>query len=101
MDKVNFPADFDKLFDKTVNSQSLPRNDFQKQPVLLRLLEGFEDRIYSEQEVNEAIKKFFDDFTTIRRELIFWLYAAEAVDAGILGCEAGVDKGRYSQEHHS
>ena|SRR3989344_8861972 len=75
MEQITFPFDTDALFKKAVKSQNLPRNDFQKQAILLRILADFEDkRIYSEQEVNEIIKKYFEDFTTLRRELINFGY---------------------------
>jgi len=74
MDKVEFPFDTEAFFQKCVKNKNFPRNDFEKQAILLRLLKDFEDRKYSEQEVNEAIKKYFEDYTLLRRELINFGY---------------------------
>lgn len=75
MEEIIFPFDADALFKKCVKNKNFPRNDFLKQAILLKLLEEFEDnKIYLEQEVNEKIKKYFEDYTTIRRELINFGY---------------------------
>ena len=75
MEQIPFPFDTEELFDKCVKNKVFPKNDFKKQAVLLKLLDEFEDnKKYSEQEVGEIIKKYFDDFTTIRRELINFGY---------------------------
>lgn len=75
MTNVVFPFDKEALFKKAVKSQTLPRNDFEKQPILLKVLDSFEDkRIYQEEEVNEIIKKYFEDFSNMRRELINFGY---------------------------
>ncbi|MFH1972440.1 MAG: DUF2087 domain-containing protein [archaeon] len=72
--KVKFPFDTKELFDNCVKNDRLPRNDFKKQAVLLKILEDFKDKKYKEIEVNEIIKKYFSDFATIRRELVNYGY---------------------------
>ncbi len=52
----------------------IPRNDFEKQALLIELLKNFEDKKYLEPEVNEVIKRFFDDYSSLRRELINFGY---------------------------
>ncbi|MBT3985868.1 DUF2087 domain-containing protein [archaeon] len=71
---MKFPFDTKELFDNCVKNDRMPKNDFKKQAVLLRILEGFEDRVYSEEEVNEKIKVYFSDFATVRRELVNYGY---------------------------
>lgn len=75
MNEIKFPFDIDKFFEKNVKNKTFPRNDFEKQAILLKLIEKFKDEIkYTEQEVNEMIKKFFEDYTLLRRELINYGY---------------------------
>ena len=75
MEKVIFPFDTEAFFQKCVKHNNIPRNDFLKQAILLRLLDDFEDKkIYKEEEVNESIRKHFEDYTTLRRELINFGY---------------------------
>lgn len=75
MEKVEFPFDTEEFFNKCVKHKVFPKNDFKKQAVLIRLLDEFEDsKKYSEQEVGEKIRKYFGDFTLIRRELINFGY---------------------------
>ena len=75
MQEIKFPFDIEEFFKKCVKHKNFPRNDFEKQAVLLVLLKEFEDnRKYKEQEVNEIIKKYFDDYTLLRRELINFGY---------------------------
>jgi len=74
MDKVEFPFDTEAFFQKCVKNKNFPRNDFEKQAILLRLLKDFEDRKYTEQEVKDIIKKYFEDYTLLRRELINFGY---------------------------
>lgn len=75
MKQVKFPFDTEELFEKCIKNKVFPKNDFKKQAVLIRLLDNFEDgKKYSEQEVNDKIKEYFDDFTLIRRELINFGY---------------------------
>ena len=71
---IDFPFDIDEFFETCVNNKSFPKNDFKKQAVLLVLIRSFEDRKYIEQEVNEIIKKHFEDYVLIRRELINFSY---------------------------
>ena len=52
----------------------IPRNDFEKQALLIELLKNFEDKKYLEPEVNEVIKRFFEDYSSLRRELINFGY---------------------------
>lgn len=75
MEKVTFNIDEKKFFEKYVHSQNMPRNDALKQVILKRIMNDFqENKIYFEQEVNEIIKKYFEDYTIIRRELINFSY---------------------------
>ena len=71
---MKFSFDTKELFDNCVKNDRMPKNDFKKQAILLRILEDFEDRVYSEEEVNEIIKKYFSDFATLRRELVNYGY---------------------------
>jgi hypothetical protein len=53
----------------------LPKDDLAKQPVLSRIAQAFEDRVYSEDEVNALIKlSDDDDHVLIRRELVNFGY---------------------------
>jgi len=75
MAKVVFPFDTNAFFEKCSKHNAFPSNDFEKQAILLRLLDEFEDgKIYLEQEVNEKLKKYFEDYTLLRRELINFNY---------------------------
>ncbi|HLC32615.1 MAG TPA: DUF2087 domain-containing protein [Candidatus Nanoarchaeia archaeon] len=75
MTQITFPFDTEKLWEKFVKHHVFPKKDFQKQAILLRLLEEFEDkRIYAENEVNEKLAKHFEDYTFLRRELINFGY---------------------------
>lgn len=75
MEKVEFPFDTNIFFERYVTSKALPKNDFEKQAILMRIIKDFEDkRIYKEEEVNDIVKNYFEDFSTIRRELINFGY---------------------------
>ncbi|MBS3118633.1 DUF2087 domain-containing protein [Candidatus Woesearchaeota archaeon] len=75
MSRVIFPFDTKKFFEKFVKHHNFPKNDFEKQAILLYLIEKFKDsRKYLEQEVNEILKKYFEDYTLLRRELINFGY---------------------------
>jgi len=75
MEEVKFPFDVDEFFEKCVKNNHIPKNDFEKQAVLLKLLDEFEDnKIYTEEEVNIKIKKHFGDYSTLRRELVNFGY---------------------------
>ena len=51
--------------------KSIPAQRKKERIVLEVIVENFEfDRIYSEREVNILIADFFDDFCTIRRDMI-------------------------------
>lgn len=72
---VKFPFDISNFFEKCVKHKTIPKNDFEKQAILLKLLEEFEDnRKYSEPEVNAKLKKYFEDYVSLRRELINFSY---------------------------
>lgn len=73
--KVEFPFDKKRFFEQCVKNKNFPRNDFEKQAVLLVLLEDFEEGIrYKEEEVNNKIRKHFEDVSLLRRELINYGY---------------------------
>ncbi|MBW2964973.1 DUF2087 domain-containing protein [Candidatus Woesearchaeota archaeon] len=74
MSIVKFPFDTEKLFQSCVRNKTIPKNDFQKQAVLIRIIAEFSDRKYTEPEVNKIIAAYFEDFATIRRELINFGY---------------------------
>ena len=58
-----------------IKKQEFPRNDSDKQLILQEIMKDFEEnKTYEEQEVNKIIKKFYDDFATIRRELVNFGY---------------------------
>ena len=63
------------FFPKCVRHRIIPKNNFEKQAILLKLINDFEDnKLYSEQDVNAIIKNYFEDYTTLRRELINFNY---------------------------
>jgi hypothetical protein len=75
MKKIEFPLDVEKFFQKCVKDGNFPKNDFEKQAVLLRIVSDFEDgKRYPEPEVNEIITRYFEDFALFRRELINYGY---------------------------
>jgi len=58
-----------------IKKQEFPRNDSDKQLILQEIMKEFdENKLYEEQEVNKIIKKFYDDFATIRREFVNFGY---------------------------
>ncbi|MCC7431526.1 DUF2087 domain-containing protein [bacterium] len=59
------------FFDKEGKLKSFPSQLNKKMVVLGELAKNFEEgRTYTEREVSEALKKFFPDFATLRRELV-------------------------------
>ena len=75
MDEVAFPFDKENFFLRCVKHKNIPKNNFEKQVLLLRLVNDFEDgKLYSEQEVNKIIEKYFEDYTTLRREFVNFRY---------------------------
>lgn len=73
--EIKFPFDIDELFNKCSKNDNFPKNDFEKQAILLKLLKEFKDNNkYSEIEVNNIIKKYFSDYATLRRELVNYGY---------------------------
>lgn len=70
-----FPFDVEKFFNDCVKQKNFPKNNFQKQVILLTIVRDFKDKkTYSEEQVNEIIKKYFEDYVLIRRELINFGY---------------------------
>jgi hypothetical protein len=63
----------------------LPRNDLEKQDILSKIAEKFEEgKNYSEQEVDKIIQGFVvDDFILFRRELINFNYLGKDSYKGI------------------
>ena len=54
---------------------NFPRSDLKKQEILQEIMKEFdENKIYTEEEVNNLIKKHFEDSALIRRELINFRY---------------------------
>lgn len=74
MEEIKFNLDESKFFEKCVKNQNLPKNDALKQIILKRIMEEFNEKNYSEDKVNDIIKKYFEDFALIRRELINFGY---------------------------
>jgi hypothetical protein len=61
----------------------LPKDDLAKQPVLSRIAQTFEERVYSEDEVNDLIRELDDDdHVLIRRELVNFGYLSKDAYAG-------------------
>ena len=55
--------------------KELPKDDEKKQEMLSEIAEKFKTgKEYTEDEVNEAIKKEFEDFPLVRRELVNFGY---------------------------
>jgi len=72
---IKFPFNVDEFFEKCVRNNNFPKNDFEKQAILIKILDDFEDnKVYLEEEVNNIIKKYFDDAPMIRRELVNYYY---------------------------
>ena len=69
-----FPFEADKLALQYLKRRSMPKNDIEKQAVLLRVLNHFDERKYTEQEVNNILMDLFDDHVTVRRDLISFNY---------------------------
>ena len=64
-----------QFFERHVENNQFPSNDALKQIILKGIMKDFElGKVYSETEVNNIIKKYFDDFTLIRRELVNFGY---------------------------
>ena len=60
-----------ELFERFAKIRSLPRREGRKRIVLKVLVKNFiRNKIYSEEEVDAVIKKYFDDFGMVRRELV-------------------------------
>ncbi|MBN2052991.1 DUF2087 domain-containing protein [Candidatus Woesearchaeota archaeon] len=64
---------------------SLPRNDIEKQKILVRIAQKFKlGRNYPEQEVNDIIHSFdVDDHVLFRRELVNFNYLGKDTAKGI------------------
>lgn len=74
-EKIIFNRDEEKFFEKCVKHKNIPSNDALKQILLKRIVMDFErGKIYPEPEVNTLIKKYFEDCSFIRRELINFGY---------------------------
>ncbi|MBD3259894.1 DUF2087 domain-containing protein [Candidatus Woesearchaeota archaeon] len=75
MTRIDFELDEKKFFEKCAKNKNFPRNDALKQVILKKITAEFEkNKKYGEQEVNNKIKKYFDDYVLIRRELINFGY---------------------------
>lgn len=73
--EIRFNLDEEKFFTKCMKYQNFPKNDALKQIILKRLMQEFDKgRVYSEIEVNDSIKEYFQDYTTLRRELLNFGY---------------------------
>ena len=101
--KIEFPFDTELRFSKFVKHKAFPKNDFEKQAILIKLLDDFEDgKKYMEQEVNEKLKKHFEDYTLLRRELInFGYMRRNSLTGGILGSEEDPHKRGRDEQYTS
>ena len=64
-----------EFFEKSVKNNIFPRNDALKQIILKKIMQDFDfKKIYTEKQVDETIKKYFDDYTLLRRELVNFGY---------------------------
>lgn len=64
-----------EFFEDCIEKQKFPKDDREKQIILKTIMQKFdENKTHSEQEVDKVIKKFYDEFTLIRRELINFGY---------------------------
>ncbi len=62
-------------FDETGHLKEFPAKEKKKIVVLRQIMKNFTpDKKYSEPEVNRILKRIYDDFATIRRELIEYGY---------------------------
>lgn len=50
--------------------QKIPEAHTKRQVVLQWVLDQLEDRRYKEREISDVLKRYFDDYATLRRELI-------------------------------
>ena len=64
----------DEFFKKCVEKQELPKSDVEKQIILKRIMQDFCGKEYMEMDVNAIVKKYFEDFALIRRELVNFGY---------------------------
>jgi len=65
----------EQFFEKYVKNKHFPSNDALKQIILKRIMKDFDqDKIYTEKEIDQTIKKYFDDHVLIRRELVNFGY---------------------------
>ena len=64
---------------------TLPRDDLEKQKILTKIAQKFEnDKEYDESEVNEVIKSFnVDDYVLFRRELVNFNYLGKDSYRGV------------------
>ncbi len=83
MTAIKFPFNVKELFQKCSKADKFPRNDLEKQAILILILEDFKDKhIYTEEEVGKIIEKHFSDSTTLRRELINYGYMKRNPEKG-------------------
>ena len=95
MEDIIFPFDAKAFFDKCIKHKTIPRNDFEKQAILMRLMEDFKDEaLYSEHEVDSAIKKHFEEYALLRRELVNFGYMGRDT----LGAKYWVTKRKLTKE---
>jgi len=65
----------EKYFEKCVKNKEFPKNDALKQIILKKIMQDFEfDKVYTEAEVDLIVKKYFEDFVLLRRELVNFGY---------------------------
>ena len=75
---IKFNLDEEAFFKKHQKEQNIPRNDALKQIILKKIIKDFKiNKTYHESEVNEIIKKYYEDFAYIRREFVNYRYMAK------------------------
>ena len=89
--------DEEKFFKKCIKHKDFPKDDNLKHVILKRIIKDFKkDKEYTEQEVNEIVKKYYDDFALIRRELVNFNFLGKDSYKGIYwlkGYEGGLENG--------
>lgn len=63
-------SDFKKKFFKDEKLIMIPKKEPYRIAVMDYIYENIENKEYSEKEINEAIKKYYDDYAYIRRYFV-------------------------------
>lgn len=72
---VEFDRDTDDVLENALDSGRLPRNDALKQVVLEAVVADLEPgATYDKTRIDETVAEFFEDYVTVRRELVNFGY---------------------------